>query len=70
MSNPRVPWNPVVVDGEVVVDRELTDAERLDRIELILNDLSADLVAHGGAHVRNRAPVRHLLLSRGWLRRG
>ena len=62
-------WEPEVVDGLVVIaDEPLTDAERIDRLERIINDLSIDLTAHGGGYVRRRGAIQHLLKSRGWFR--
>jgi len=44
----------------------LTDAERIDRLEQIVHELSMDLVVHGGSVVRGRAAIIHLTTERGW----
>ena len=66
----RKHWEPQVVDGQVVIDRELTTEERLDRLERIANDVTIDLTAHGGGNIRRHAAILHLIMQRGWFRRG
>lgn len=61
-------WTPTVVDHEVVMEQELTDAQRIDRLELIVADMSLHVTASFGSRARSTAAIRHLLVERGWLR--
>jgi hypothetical protein len=66
-SSERKRWEPEVVDHRVVMsETPLTDAERIDRLEQIVHELSMDLVVHGGSVVRGRAAIIHLTTERGW----